>query len=53
MNFSGRINSFIFKGNYDVLKTIDQYREIDGVTHLEFNYPEHISPYSIEGTSGN
>jgi xylose isomerase len=48
LKFSGRINSFVLKGNYDVLKTIDQYRKIDGVTHLEFNYPEHLSPYSVE-----
>ncbi len=47
MKFSGRMNSFIFKGNHDLFQTIDQYKTIKGITHLEFNYPEHVKPYSI------
>jgi xylose isomerase len=47
MKISGRFNSFLFKGTYDVLQVIDLYKQIDGITHLEFNYPEHISPFPI------
>lgn len=48
MKFAGRMNSFIFKGDYDIFETIDQYKNLDGITHLEFNYPEHIAPYSMD-----
>lgn len=46
-NFAGRFNSFIFKGS-DVYDAIRSYREMDGITHLEFNYPEHIAGYDLE-----
>ncbi|MCD7735408.1 MAG: sugar phosphate isomerase/epimerase [Lachnospiraceae bacterium] len=48
MKFAGRMNSFIFKGDYDLLTTIQKYRSMDEITHLEFNYPEHFAQYSIE-----
>ena len=40
MNYAGRMNSFIFKGQ-NVLDAIKAYRETKGMTHLEFNYPVH------------
>lgn len=48
MKFAGRMNSFIFKGKYNLLETIEQYRSMPDVTHLEFNYPEHFQDYDIE-----
>ena len=48
MKFSGRMNSFIFKGKYDLLQTIDEYRKMEGITHLEFNYPEHVVGYDLD-----
>lgn len=48
MKFAGRMNSFIFKGQYDLLSTIAKYRSMENVTHLEFNYPEHFSNYDID-----
>lgn len=48
MKFAGRMNSFIFKGNYNLLETIEKYRSMPDVTHLEFNYPEHFQEYDIE-----
>ncbi|QQO10585.1 sugar phosphate isomerase/epimerase family protein [Breznakiella homolactica] len=48
MKFAGRMNSFMFKGNYDLFQTIEEYKKIDGITHLEFNYPEHVAPYSVD-----
>lgn len=48
MKFAGRINSLIFKNGASVLDTIDQYKKIEGITHLEFNYPEHILPGTID-----
>lgn len=47
MNYAGRFNSFVFKGQ-SVLETIESYKQISGLTHLEFNYPEHIQGYSLE-----
>ena len=41
------MNSFIFKGQ-NVLDAIKAYRETKGMTHLEFNYPEHIAGYDLE-----
>ena len=46
MNFAGRMNSFIFKGK-DVFDAIDAYKKMEGITHLEFNYPEHIEGYDL------
>ena len=46
MNYSGRFNAFIFKGG-SVLEAIENYKKIDGITHLEFNYPEHIQGLDI------
>lgn len=48
MKFAGRMNSFMFKGDKDLFQTIEAYKNIDGITHLEFNYPEHIEGYDIE-----
>lgn len=45
-NFAGRFNSFIFKGN-DVYDAIRSYRNMNGITHLEFNYPEHFTGYDL------
>lgn len=55
MNYAGRMNSFIFKGG-TVLDAIKEYRTMKGLTHLEFNYPEHIEGYNlkdIKGTMGD
>lgn len=48
MKFAGRMNSFIFKGKDDLFSTIEKYRSMDGITHLEFNYPEHFAGQDIE-----
>lgn len=42
MKFAGRMNSFIFKGNCNLMDTIVKYRSMKNITHLEFNYPEHF-----------
>lgn len=47
MKFAGRMNSFMHKGNIDIFQTIESYHHIKGITHLEFNYPEHIKPYDM------
>lgn len=47
MNYAGRFNSFIFKGQ-NVYDAIEAYKRMDGITHLEFNYPEHIAGYDLE-----
>ena len=47
MNYAGRFNSFIFKGQ-NVYDAIEAYKNMDGITHLEFNYPEHIEGYDLD-----
>ena len=47
MNYAGRMNSFVFKGG-SVLDAIREYKTMDGLTHLEFNYPEHIAGYNLD-----
>ncbi len=46
MNYAGRFNSFIFKGQ-NVYDAIEAYKNMEGITHLEFNYPEHIEGYDL------
>jgi len=47
MKFAGRMNSFIFKGNYDLISTIEKYQSMKNITHLEFNYPEHFAGHDM------
>ena len=47
MKYAGRFNSLVFKGQ-DVLSAIDLFRQVRGITHLEFNYPEHFAGYDLE-----
>lgn len=42
------MNSFILKGDCDIYEAIEKYHTIKGITHLEFNYPEHVAPYPME-----
>ncbi len=46
-SFAGRFNSFVFK-DASVYDAIDSYRQMNGITHLEFNYPEHFAGYDID-----
>ena len=46
MKYAGRMNSFVFKGR-TVLDAIKAYKAMNGLTHLEFNYPEHIQGYDL------
>ncbi len=45
--YAGRMNSFVLKGR-TVLDAIEAYHKIEGLTHVEFNYPEHFEAYDIE-----
>ena len=45
--YAGRFNSFVFK-NATVYDAIDSYTKMKGITHLEFNYPEHFTGYDID-----
>ncbi len=46
--FAGRFNSFVLKGDKNVCNAIEKFRRIPGVTHLEFNYPEHFQNNTVE-----
>lgn len=48
MKFAGRMNSFIHKGDKDIFQTIEAYKHVRGITHLEFNYPEHVVGYDLK-----
>lgn len=47
MNYAGRFNSFVTKGQ-SVLDAIAAYKNTDGITHLEFNYPEHFTGQNMK-----
>lgn len=47
MNYAGRMNSFVLKGQ-NVFDAIAAYKTMDKMTHMEFNYPEHIEGYDLE-----
>ena len=47
MKFAGRMNSFIHKGDKDIFQTIEAYKHVRGITHLEFNYPEHVVGHDL------
>lgn len=46
--FAGRFNSFVLKGDKNVCHAIEKFRQIPGITHLEFNYPEHFEHNTVE-----
>lgn len=46
--FAGRFNSFVLKGDKNICHAIEKFRQIPGVTHLEFNYPEHFENNTVE-----
>lgn len=48
MKFACRINSFMLKGDHDIFQTVRENHAMKEITHLEFNYPEHIVPYDME-----
>lgn len=48
MKFAGRMNSFIFKGDKDLFDAIEAYKQMKNITHLEFNYPEHLKGRDID-----
>lgn len=47
MKYATRINSFMREEN-DILKIIDTISKIEGITHVDLNYPEHFEKYSWE-----
>lgn len=47
MNYAGRMNAFVLKGK-TIFDAIAVYKTTEGMTHLEFNYPEHIAGYDLE-----
>lgn len=44
--FASRFNSFVLKGD-TVYDAIEKIKTIPGVTHLEFNYPEHFKDTEV------
>jgi xylose isomerase len=48
MKFAARINSFLFQTQETVIDAIEQCKKIEGLTHLEFNYPEHFKDNKTE-----
>lgn len=46
MEYSIRLNGFLSKG-YSLEETLQALSEIDGVTHVDLNYPEHFKGHTI------
>lgn len=42
MKFATRVNSFVQKGPQSIIHTIGMIGKIDGITHVDLNYPEHF-----------
>ncbi|MCT2197553.1 sugar phosphate isomerase/epimerase [Paenibacillus sp. p3-SID1389] len=45
MKFATRLNSF---PNKSIVETIDQIAAVEGLTHVDLNYPEHFQHNSLE-----
>ncbi|MCY9669531.1 sugar phosphate isomerase/epimerase [Paenibacillus alginolyticus] len=45
MKFATRLNSF---KNKSIVETIDQIASVQGLTHVDLNYPEHFQNNSVE-----
>lgn len=48
MLFANRINSVLSQRKMKPLDAIDLIREVDDLTHVDLNYPEHFSSHSVE-----
>lgn len=48
MKLATRINSIMPKVDGDIIKALDKVSEIDGITCVDLNYPEHFSNYSVD-----
>lgn len=48
MNFAGRINSIGFQTHETTKEIVAKYREMENITHLEFNYPEHLKGVDLD-----
>ena len=46
MKFAGRINSLKNK-NEDIFVSMEKLKKIKGITHVDLNYPEHLSKLSV------
>ena len=47
MKIATRINSFLPKYNNDLNLVFKKFSEL-GITHVDLNYPEHVTNYSSE-----
>lgn len=47
MKLATRINSILPTVNGDIKEALKKISEISGITHVDLNYPEHFSQYSI------
>lgn len=48
MKFAGRVNSLGFQSHETVLQIVESYKKVPGMTHLEFNYPEHFKDLDLK-----
>ncbi|MCM3667282.1 sugar phosphate isomerase/epimerase [Mesobacillus subterraneus] len=47
MKLATRINSILPTVNGDIIEALKKLSEISGITHVDLNYPEHFSQYSV------
>lgn len=48
MYFTARINSFIPDKTVGVADVLKKFKDIDGLTHVDLNYPEHFNDISVD-----
>ena len=47
MHYAARLNSFISPASHGVLEALARIGAIEGVTHVDLNYPEHFETVSV------
>lgn len=47
MHYAARLNSFISPASHGVLEALARISAIEGVTHVDLNYPEHFETVSV------
>ncbi|WP_058309030.1 sugar phosphate isomerase/epimerase family protein [Gracilibacillus massiliensis] len=48
MKLASRINSILPSVNGDILKALDKLANVEGITSVDLNYPEHFEQYSVK-----
>lgn len=51
MKYATRINSFFRNDKNDLIEILSEIAQVDGITHVDLNYPEHFNSNSVDEIS--